>query len=141
MRRMKKTVGAILAAFLVMAAGRYLIHGVWLAGEYAGYSSVWRTQAAMMQRLWIAQLANLIFSAAAVLVYIRGVEKKPWVGQGFRFGILLALVTAIPQSLVEYFTYPIPHVLALQWIVGEGGLAVGLGLVVAAICRPESAAA
>ena len=135
-----KKVGAILAAFILMAAGRYLIHEVWLAREYAIYSNLWRTQTAMMQRLWTAQLANLIFAAAAVLIYIRGIENKPWVGQGFRFGILLALATAVPQSLVEYFTYPIPHMLALRWIIGEGGLAVAFGLVVAAICRPKPAA-
>jgi hypothetical protein len=134
---MKRTVGAIVAAFLLMAAGRYVIHGVWLARDYATYSHLWRTQTAMMQRLWISQLADLILATAAVLIYIPGIGKRPWASQGFRFGVLLALATAIPQSLTEYFTYPVSKGLALRWIVGEGALTVALGLLVAAICRPE----
>jgi hypothetical protein len=33
-------------------------------------------------------LAILIYVFGAVLVYVRGVEQKPWIGQGIRFGIL-----------------------------------------------------
>ena len=70
--------------------------------------------------------------------------RKGWgtrLGQGIRFGILLALVTAVPQSMVEFFTYPIPAALAVDWIIGEGLLAVLLGVIVAAICRAQAAAA
>jgi hypothetical protein len=91
----------------------------------------------MLHRLWVIHLANLILAAAVVLIYVHGVEPKPWLGQGIRFGILLALATAVPQALVEYFTYPIPSTLMVQWIVGEGVLAVLLGVLTAAICRPK----
>src|ERR1035438_9114699 len=104
---MKRTVGAIVAAYLLMVVGRYVIHAVWLARDYATYSNLWRTHTAMMQRLWISQLADLILATAAVLIYIPGIGKRPWTIQGFRFGVLLALATAIPQSLTEYFTYPV----------------------------------
>jgi hypothetical protein len=77
-------------------------------------------------------------TSAAVLIYVRGVEPKPWLGQGLRFGVLVALLTAVPQSLVEYFTYPVPPTLAVQWIIGEGLLAVLLGIVVAAVCRVKA---
>jgi hypothetical protein len=130
---------AILAGFLVLGLGRYLIHGVWLAGAYAENASLWRTQSAMAHLRWVIQLANLILASAAVLIYVRGVEPKPWLGQGLRFGVLVALFTAVPQSLVEYFTYPVPPTLAVQWIIGEGLLAVLLGIVVAAVCRVKAA--
>ncbi|MBZ5521690.1 MAG: hypothetical protein LAP21_05465 [Acidobacteriia bacterium] len=133
----KKKVVAIVAGFVLMATGRYLIHSLWLAGAYAANAALWRTQSAMLHRLWVIHLANLIFAAAAVLIYVRGIEPKPWIGQGIRFGLLLALASAVPQSMVEYFTYPIPPILAVQWIAGEGVLAVLLGVVVAAICRPQ----
>jgi len=137
----KRTLLAILAGFILLAGGRYLIHSVWLAGPYAENATLWRTQSSMLHRLWVIHLANLIFAAAAVLIYVRGVEAKPWMGQGIRFGILLALVTAVPQSMVEFFTYPIPGALAVDWIIGEGLLAMLLGVVVAAICRAQAAAA
>jgi len=40
--------------------------------------------------------------------------------------------------MVEFFTYPIPAALAVDWIIGEGLLALLLGVVVAAICRPKT---
>ena len=137
----KRTVLAILAGFVLLAGGRYLIHSVWLAGPYADNATLWRTQSAMLHRLWVIHLANLILAAGSVLIYLRGVEAKPWLGQGIRFGILLALVTAVPQSMVEFFTYPIPAGLAVDWIIGEGLLAVLLGVVVAGICKAKAAAA
>src|SRR5712691_928954 len=138
---MKKIIGAIVAGFVLLFAGRYLLHSVLLKSAYMQSSDVWRTPEAMMHRMWAAQLANLIFAVAAVLIYVRGIEQKPWLGQGIRFGILLALATAVPQSLIEYFVYPIHHELALHWIIGEGGLAVLLGVVIAAICQPNPAGA
>src|SRR5216684_4993694 len=138
---MKKTIGAIVAGFVLLFAGRYLLHSVLLKSAYMQSSDVWRTPEAMMHRMWAAQLANFIFAVAAVLIYVRGIEQKPWLGQGIRFGVLLALATAVPQSLIEYFVYPIHHELALHWIIGEGGLAVLLGVLIAAICQPKPAGA
>jgi len=134
----KRIILAALAGFVWLAAGRYLIHNVWLGSEYMNNPLLWRSQSAMLHRLWVIHLANFILAAAAVLIYVRGIETKPWPGQGLRFGILLALATAVPQSLVEYFVYPISYRLALDWIIGEGALIVLLGLLVAAICRPSA---
>ena len=135
----KKIAFAVLAGFLWLAVGRYLIHNLWLGNAYMNNPLLWRSQSAMLHRLWVIHLANFILAVAATLIYVRGIETKPWLGQGFRFGVLLALATAVPQSLVEYFVYPISYSLALQWIIGEGGLIVLLGLLVAAICRPSTA--
>lgn len=134
---MKKTLISTVAGFVLLAAGRYLFHEVILAKTYLDTADIWRPRDVMMHRIWVVQLANLIFALAATLIYQRGVESKPWIGQGIRFGILLAMVSAVPQALVEYFTLPIPHTLALHWILGEGFLAVLLSLVIAAICQPE----
>jgi hypothetical protein len=134
---MKRIIAAMAACFVLLSAGRYLIHNVWLADDYLETISVWRPQDSMLSHLWILYVANLVLAVAAVLIYVRGVEPKPWLGQGLRFGILLALVTAVPQSLVEFVVYPIPHMLAIRWIIGEGALAVLLGALAAAICKPE----
>jgi hypothetical protein len=137
---MKKTIGAIVAAILTIVLGRYIIHGLWLASDYRAGVGTWRTPEAMMHRVYLLQLSALCIAIAAVLTYVRGVELKPWPGQGIRFGILLALLTAIPNSLVQYSVYPIHHIVALKWIIGESLLAIVLGLVIAAICQPTKAA-
>jgi hypothetical protein len=134
---MKKTIGAIVASFILLSAGGYLIHNVWLAQDYQQHSELWRAQNAMLHRLPYIYIANLIFSIAAVLIYVRGVEAKPWLGQGIRFGILLVLVTVIPNSLVEYVVYPLPYQLVLKWMIGGGLLSIVVGLGIAAICQPK----
>jgi hypothetical protein len=133
---MKRIILAIAACFVLLSAGRYLIHDVWLADTYLETAAVWRDQESMLSHLWVLYVANLILAGAAVLIYIRGVEPKPWLGQGIRFGILLALVTAVPQSLVEWVVLPVPYQLALRWIIGEGVLAVLAGVLAAVICQP-----
>lgn len=133
---MKKIIGAIVLSFVVISVGQYLIHNVWLHSDYMASKDVWRTPEAMQARIWAFPLSALSIAVAAVLIYVRGVEAKPWAGQGIHFGVLVGLLTALPQSLVEYAVYPIHHQLALKWIVGEGLLAIVLGLVIAAICRP-----
>jgi hypothetical protein len=134
----KRITGAVLAGFVWLAAGRYLIHNVWLGSAYMSNPLLWRSQTAMLHRLWVIYLANFILAGAAVLIYVRGIEAKPWLGQGLRFGVLLALATAVPQSLVEYFVYPISPTLAVGWIIGEGALMLLLGVLLAAICRPAT---
>jgi hypothetical protein len=136
----KRKILAVVAGWILLGIGRYLIHALWLIGTYRQNAALWRPESAMPHLAWVVQVANLILAIAAVLIYIRGVEPKPWLGQGVRFGILLALATAVPQSLVEYFTYPISPTLAWQWILGEGALAVLLGVVLAGICRRNPAA-
>lgn len=138
---MKKTILAIVAGFVFICAGRFLLHNVLLAHEYAQSSDVWRPPAQFIHRIWILYVANFVFALGAALIYVRGVESKPWLGQGVRFGILLALVAAVPSSLIEYAVYPVRHQLALHWIIGEGALAVLLGIVLAAICQPPKPAA
>jgi hypothetical protein len=133
---MRKIIAAMVLSFIVLMAGRYLIHEVWLSSDYRASSDVFRIPQEVMRRFWIFPLSALSMAVAAVLIYVRGVEAKPWLGQGIRFGILIALLTALPQSLAEYAVYAIHHQLAVKWIFGEGLLTVVLGLVIAAICQP-----
>ena len=134
---MKKTLGAIVASFVVQYGGDYLLHGVILKSTYADTADLWRSDADMMHRMWVLILAQVIFAIAAVLIYQRGVEKKAWIGQGIRFGILLALVAPLPNNMIWYVVVPMPHQLALHSALGDGILAILVGLVSAGICQPQ----
>jgi archaellum biogenesis protein FlaJ (TadC family) len=137
---MKKTPGAIVAGFVVQLGGLFLIHSILLKQDYINTASLWRTQEAQKARIWAVLLAILIYVVGAVLIYIRGVESKPWIGQGIRFGILLALVVVVYGSLSGWVILSVPHMLVVKWIVCESILSVVFGLVVAAICQPKPAA-
>ena len=135
---MKKTLGAIVAAFVVYAGSGYLIHEIVLKKAYQATADLWRSPDAMQHRLWILLLSELIFVVGAVLVYQRGVEKKPWIGQGIRFGILLALVAPVPGFMMTYVTIDVYHQLALYWILFGIAQAILIALVIAGICQPKA---
>jgi len=134
----KKTIVAIVTGFVVQLVGLLLIHSVLLKQDYLDTASVWRGREAQVARAWAMLLAILFYVIGAVFVYMRGVERKPWMGQGVRFGVLLAAVAVVYGSLSGWVILPIPHMLAEKWIVYESILSVVFGLVVAAICQPKA---
>ena len=138
---MKNTLIAVVAGFVLQMGGSYLLHSVILMNSYKATSDLWRTEDAMGHRMWVMLVAQFLFVLGAVLIYQRGVERKSPVGQGIRYGILLALVSVVPASLIEYVTVPIPHTIAFHWVLGEGVQCVLLGLLIAFICQPKDSAA
>ncbi len=133
---MKRIVLAVVVGFVVQLAGLFLIHSVLLRQDYVDTAAVWRPREAQIMRAWAMLLAVLIYAIGAVLVYVRGVEQKPWMGQGIRFGILLAMVAVVYGSLSGWVILPIPHVLVVKWILSESLLSVVFVLAVAAIYKP-----
>jgi archaellum biogenesis protein FlaJ (TadC family) len=131
-------ISAVVVGFVVQLLGLFLIHGIWLKQDYLNTAATWRTQEAAVARVWAMLLGTFIYVVGAVLIYVRGREAKPWMGQGIRFGILLALVVVVYSSLTGWVIIPVPHQLVVKWIISETLLAVVLGLVIAAICRPPA---
>ncbi len=138
---MKKTMIAIVAGFVVQLVGLVFIHSFLLKQDYLDTGSLWRPREEQIARVWAMLLAILIYVIGAVLIYVRGMERKPWMGEGIRFGILLALVVVAYSSLSAWVILPIPFMLAVKWIVAESVLSVAFGLVVAGICQAKPAGA
>ncbi|HEV2287574.1 MAG TPA: hypothetical protein VGR81_01325 [Candidatus Acidoferrales bacterium] len=134
----KKALGAIVVAYLVRIGLQYFVYSVLMRPEFAASADVWRSQDDLMHRMWIMLLAQFIFTVGAVLIYQRGIEKKPWLGQGIRFGILLSFVSAFPFAMSQYVAVPIHHRVALHEIIAETCISILMGLVIAAICKKET---
>ncbi len=131
----KKFTAAVVLGYLLVGVLAYLIHNVWLMPVYRQYEGVWRSDSVMMHKRWVMLVGQFIFTILFAWVYTRGVEHKPWVGQGIRYGILMTLLVVVPSACAQYTIYPIPYTLALKWMAGGGVQLVVLGLVVAAFCR------
>jgi hypothetical protein len=123
------------ASYAVLLGLGYLIHGIWLAPIYQEYASVWRLEEIRLHKMWILWLGELVFAVMFVWIYSRGVEEKPWPGQGLRYGVAMALLVVVPTVLTEYVVYPVPYRLALDWLAGGAVQMLACGLVVAAIMR------
>ena len=80
-------------------------------------------------------LAHVLMSGAFVWIYSRGVEAKPWLGQGIRYGCVIALLTVVPGYTIYYVVQPMPGMHVVKQIVFDGALLLILGAVVAYLYR------
>jgi hypothetical protein len=80
-------------------------------------------------------LAHVCVSGAFVWIYARGVEAKPWVAQGVRFGVAVALLTTVPSYVIYFVVQPMPAAVVIKQIVFDGVLMVILGIIVAWMYR------
>lgn len=132
---MKKLVLAVVLGYVWLMLTNFLVHGVWLMSQYAAIPDSWRPMAQMHRKFWIMWVGQLIFAAMFAYIYKRGAEKKPWPGQGLRYGILATFFTVIPYSLSEYVIYRVPYMLAVKWMCAGAVQLIVMGLIVAAILQ------
>lgn len=119
---------AWIVTFVVWMTGSFVIHGMLLASGYAELPSLYRT-AEDSQRMmpWLIG-AHVLLAGAFVAIYARGIEAKPWIGQGFRFGFLMALVGAIPWYMIYYSVQPLPGMFVVKQIAFDSVLCLLLGV-------------
>ncbi len=137
---MKKLVLAIVTAYIVLMLTNYLVHGVWLAADYAAIPASHRSPEGIMHRFWAMAVGQFFFAAMFAYIYTRGRESKPWLVQGIRYGIIMTFMTVVPYSLTEYVVYIVPYQLAIKWMFAGGIQLIVLGLMVAGICTEQAAA-
>jgi hypothetical protein len=131
----KKLVISVIAIFVVSMALGFVIHGTILHGEYAKLPNLMRSEDAMHGLMPLMMLANVIFAIGFSWIYIRGREAKPWLGQGFRYGIAVALLAVIPYYMIAYVVMPWPSDLVAQQVMYDSLGAIIMGIVVAWINR------
>jgi hypothetical protein len=122
---------ATAAIFVLSMVLGFLVHGVWLQGDYAQLPNLMRTEAEAQARFGWMLGAHVVLSGAFVWIYQQGRQDKPWLGQGLRFGLAVALVSSVPMFLIYYVVSPYPGMVVAKQILGDGGSALALGVVVA----------
>ena len=110
----------------------FLVHGTLLAGDYKALGPLYRPEAEQMNYFPYMIAAHVLIGFAMTWLYRQGIDRgKGVVGQGLRFGLALALFSAIPGYLIYYAVQPIPAALAhKQMIFATIGLLL-LGVLVA----------
>jgi hypothetical protein len=134
----KKFFIAWIVVFVLWLFGSYAIHGGLLSADYM-QTNLMRDPADAQARFHWMLIAHAIIAGAFVWIYARGIENKPWLAQGIRFGIAAALLSIVPIYMIYYVVQPIPGMLAVKQIVFEGILVVILGAVAAFLYRQRSA--
>ena len=131
----KKFIIGWIVIFVAWFLGSFLIHGLLLHSDYAQLPNLFRTDADAQKYFPLMILAHVVLSGALVWIYARGAEAKPWVAQGARFGIAVAMLTAVPNYMIYFVVQPMPGDVVIKQIVYDGVLVVILGVIVAWIYR------
>jgi hypothetical protein len=131
----KKFIIAWIVLFVAWLLGDFVVHGVLLRSDYMQLSNLFRTEGGEQKYFPLMILAHVILSGAFVWVYARGAEAKPWMAQGVRFGVAVALLTVVPNYMIYFVVQPMPGDLVIKQILCEGVLMVILGTIVAWLYR------
>jgi hypothetical protein len=125
--------------FVAWFIGSFLVHGVLLRSDYMQLSSLFRAGDDQQKYFPLMILAHVILSGAFVWIYARGAEAKPWMAQGVRFGVAVALLTIVPTYMIYFVIQPMPGDVVIKQIVFDGALMVILGTIVAWLHRDTAA--
>jgi hypothetical protein len=130
----KRLVLTIIVVFVVANFTGFFIHAIWLRPDYMLVSNLYRPEG--QEKMVFIVLAYLAFAIGSVWVYAKGVENKPWLGQGVRFGLALFLILTVPSFFIAYAVQPIPWLLLVKQVLFEGVDKIVLGIVTALLYRP-----
>ncbi|MDP9200271.1 MAG: hypothetical protein M3O07_13790 [Pseudomonadota bacterium] len=131
----KKFLIAWLVIFVLYMAGGIVVHGVLLNDDYLA-TGLMRPEAEAQKLMHLMILAHVLMAGAFTWIYARGVENKPWLGQGLRFGLAVA-VFFVPIYIIYYVVQPTPGALAAKQIVFDTILTLILGAAVAFLYRGQ----
>jgi hypothetical protein len=131
----RKFLVAWLVLFVVWMLGSFVVHGTLLYGDYAALPNLFRPEADAQNYFPFMLLAHAVMAGAFVWIYTRGLEAKPWLGQGLRFGLAIALSTVAPFYTIYYAVQPMPGAVVIKQIVFDSIVLLALGAVVAFLYR------
>ena len=131
----KKFFVSWIVMFVVAMVGGFVVHGVLLGADYAKLVTLFRPEADAQKYFLFMILAHVLISGAFVWIYARGLESKPWLGQGLRFGLVVALLTVVPTYIIYYAVQPMPSDLVVKQILFDTVWMLIQGAVVAFLYR------
>ena len=131
----KKFLIAWIVLFAAWFFGSFVVHGVLLRSDYMRLTNLFRAEDEQQKYFPLMIVAHVMLSGAFVWIYARGAEAKPWIAQGMRFGLAVALLTVVPTYLIYFAVQPMPGDIVIKQILCDGVLTIILGLIVARLYR------
>jgi len=131
----KHFVLSVVVVFVVAFVLGGTIHHVLLGQEYMKIAQIFRAPSEAQQYFPYMIAAHVIMAIGWTWVYRIGRENKPWLGQGVRFGLAIAVLCTIPTYLIYFAIQPMPSDLVAMQIALDTIGSVILGIVVAAMNR------
>jgi hypothetical protein len=118
----------------------FVVHGWLLAPDYMKLASLFRSPAEAQGYFGFMILAHVLIGIGFTWIYRAGREAKPFLAQGARFGLAIAVVSVIPMYLIYYAVQPMPGEVVVKQIVLDTISMVLMGIVCAWINQERAPA-
>ncbi len=136
---MKFAISAAAMAVMSLMLG-FVVHVALLGADYAKMTGLFRTEQDQQGYFGWMLLAHILIGIGFAWIYLKGREDKPWLAQGVRFGLAVAVLATIPTYLIYYAVEPIPGAVVAKQIIFDTIVVVLMGIVCAWINRSHAAA-
>ena len=132
---------SVVVMFVLSLGLGFVVHAVLLHDEYEQLQSIFRSPADAQRYFPFMLIAHLLIALGFTWIYRQGLAAaKPWLGQGVRFGVAIAVLMTIPIYLIYYAVQPMPGAVVAKQIVFDVVAVLIMGIVVAWINRPAGTA-
>ena len=127
---------SVVVMFLVSVALGFTVHGFLLGDEYARLTpTVYRVPEDSRHYFGYMMAGNFLFATGFTWIYRQGRASKPWLAQGVRYGIAIAVLSTIPTFLTYYAVQPVPAALVVKQVIFGALAMVLMGIIVAVLNR------
>ena len=122
---------SVIVIFMMLFLLGWLVHGGLLGADYERIRPLLRSPDETRGRILYVFAAQLCTAFALVWIYRQGRDDRPWLGQGVRYGIVVALLATMPVNLIQYAAMPIPLDFMLKRMCYDVAAVILLSVVVA----------
>jgi hypothetical protein len=132
----KRFLLSVVALFVVSMVLGFVVHGLLLGAEYQKLTpNLFRAEQDSQAHFGAMLLAHVFIAVGFTWVYRAGRNDRPWLGQGVRFGIAVAVLATIPGYLIYYAVQPMPLELVVKQVVFDTIAMILMGITAAAVNR------
>ena len=117
----------------------FIVHGWLLASDYLALGPLFRTPEQQQGMFGFMLAAHVLIGIGFTWIYRHGREAKPFLRQGVRFGLAVAVLAVIPTYLIYYAVQPMPGNVVAKQIVFDTIAMVLMGIVCAWINQDKTA--
>jgi len=135
---MNFAISAAVMAVMSLMLG-FVVHGWLLGPDYKSLGALFRADEQQMNLFGFMIAAHVLIGVGFTWIYRMGREAKPFLGQGVRFGLAVAVLSIIPTYLIYYAVQPIPGNIVAKQIVFDTIAMVVMGIVCAWINQDKRA--
>lgn len=108
---------SVVVVFIVSMVLDFVVHGLLLGADYQKLvPGLFRAPEDGQAHFGWMLLAHVFIAVGLTWIYRAGRDERPWLGQGLRFGIGLAILTTIPTYLIYYAVQPMPFDMVMKQI-------------------------